>query len=557
MKTDSRKAAILFIGVICFVCCQTSHAQNSEKESRRQLSKSFSSKEVDWRKSQKININNISTWIHWNGESDIDRTTNDAGFEFPKGSNKYCFYQSGLIWGGKVGDEIRVGGSKYSSSLTPGWIEVNGTPVDENDERVRIYKTRSNYMTADLTDEAKDEQRTVEEIRAQYIKDSEEWHTELGAPYQDINGDGIFTPNLDKIGIPAADQTLWFVALDTDEDLSQLAFNCKPTGIELQTSVWGYDANFPYNNMIFKRYVLINKSSDTIKDMYIGMWSDPDIGWATDDFVGCNTVLNLGYGYNDETKDEVYGFEVPAVGFQLIQGPKKNDRTKYFDMTSFAFFISEYCPDTFEPPDKANVFLYNSLQGLIDCTGSPFINPLTHDTTKYALSGNPLNKTGWIDGIINKSGDRRMLISSGPFNMEPGDTQEVIYAQIAAQGTDRLASILWLIRAAFTSQCLCYEPTKPALNVTLPEYFYLSQNYPNPFNPVTKIIYEIPIDCHVTLKVYDLLGKEIATLVNEYKQAGQYSVEFRVKSGELSSGIYFYSIQAGQYFKYRKMILAK
>lgn len=555
MKTDSRKAAILFIGVICLVCCQTSRAQNSGKESHRQLPKNVSSAKVDWRKSQKININSISTWIHWDGKSDIDY--NNAGFEFPKGTKKYCFYQSGLIWGGKVGDEIRVGGSKYSSSLTPGWIQQNGTPIDTNDARVRIYKTRSDYLTADLSAESKNEGRSVEEIRAQYIKDSEEWHTELGAPYQDINGDGIFTPNVDVIGIPGADQTLWFTAHDTDDDLSQFVFNCKSTGIELQTSVWGYDANFPYNNMILKKYVLINKSSDTIKDMFIGMWSDPDIGAPDDDYVGCDTVLNLGYCYNDETEDGLYGFEQPAAGFQLIQGPKKNEGAKYFDMTSFAPFISEYCPDTFEPPDKANVFLYSSLQGLIDCTGSPFINPLTHDTTKFPLSGNPINRTGWVDGIINKSGDRRMLISSGPFNMEPGDTQEVIYAQIAAQGTDRLESILWLKRSAFTSQCLCIEPTKPALNVTLPEYFYLSQNYPNPFNPVTKIIYEMPIDCHVTLKVYDLLGKEITTLVNEYKQAGTYYSTFSTRHSTLASGVYVYSIQAGQYFKYRKMILAK
>lgn len=554
MKTNSRKAAVLFIGITCFICCQTSHAQNSEKESRRQLSKSFSSKEIDWRKSQKININNISTWIHWNGESDIDWTTDNAGFEFPKGSNKYCFYQSGLIWGGKVGDEIRVGGSKYSSSLTPGWIQANGTPVDENDERIRIYKTRSNYMTADLSAEAKDEHRTIEEIRAQYIKGSEEWHTELGAPYEDIDGNRIFTPNLDVIGIPGADQTLWFVAHDTDDDLSQFAFNCKSTGIELQTSVWGYDANFPYNNMIFKKYVLINKSLDTIKDMYVGMWSDPDIGDAADDYVGCDTTLNLGYSYNDETKDEVYGFEQPAVGYQLIQVPKKNESTKYFDMTSFAVLYSHLLQE--ERYDWYKLY-YNSLQGLQGFEGKPFVDPLSDDTTKFPLSGDPINRTGWIDGIINKSNDRRMLISSGPFNMEPGDTQEVVYAQIVAQGTDRLESILWLKRSAFISQCLCIEPTKPQQNVQLPEYFYLSQNYPNPFNPVTKIIYEIPIDCHVTLKVYDLLGKEVATLVNENKQAGQYSAEFRVKSKELSSGIYVYSIQAGPYFKYRKMVHLK
>ncbi len=90
--------------------------------------------------------------------------------------------------------------------------------------------------------------------------------------------------------------------------------------------------------------------------------------------------------------------------------------------------------------------------------------------------------------------------------------------------------------------------------------FKLSQNFPNPFNPATSMHYTISSRRFVTLKVYDILGNEIATLVNEEKPAGSYEVEFNSHSDEgrnLSSGIYFYKIEAGQFVETKKMILLK
>ena len=85
--------------------------------------------------------------------------------------------------------------------------------------------------------------------------------------------------------------------------------------------------------------------------------------------------------------------------------------------------------------------------------------------------------------------------------------------------------------------------------------YTLSQNYPNPFNPTTTITYQMPKTEFVTLKVYDILGREIATLVNEEKPAGNYEVNF-IGSG-LTSGIYFYQLKAGDYSETKKMILLK
>ncbi len=91
--------------------------------------------------------------------------------------------------------------------------------------------------------------------------------------------------------------------------------------------------------------------------------------------------------------------------------------------------------------------------------------------------------------------------------------------------------------------------------VGVPSKFDLSQNYPNPFNPSTKINFDMPKDGLVSLKIYDMLGREVATLVNEIRTAGYYTVDFNASS--LSSGIYFYRINAGEFTSVKKMVVLK
>jgi len=89
----------------------------------------------------------------------------------------------------------------------------------------------------------------------------------------------------------------------------------------------------------------------------------------------------------------------------------------------------------------------------------------------------------------------------------------------------------------------------------IPGEYDLMQNYPNPFNPSTTIRYSIPEANFATIKVYDMLGNEVTTLVNEEQSAGNYEVEFN--ASELSSGIYFYKLQAGSFVETKKMILLR
>ena len=92
-------------------------------------------------------------------------------------------------------------------------------------------------------------------------------------------------------------------------------------------------------------------------------------------------------------------------------------------------------------------------------------------------------------------------------------------------------------------------------NFGLPTEYVLTQNFPNPFNPSTKIAYQIPEGGNVSLKVYDMLGKEVTTLIEEFKDEGRYEINF--DASKLASGIYIYQLIANNYIATKKMILMK
>ncbi len=97
-------------------------------------------------------------------------------------------------------------------------------------------------------------------------------------------------------------------------------------------------------------------------------------------------------------------------------------------------------------------------------------------------------------------------------------------------------------------------PSAPPPEQT-PSTFTLHQNYPNPFNPTTNISFEIPVSGFVSLNIFDMLGREVATLVNKYKPAGVYVETLHATS--LPSGVYFYTLKAGSFSSTKKMLLIK
>lgn len=143
--------------------------------------------------------------------------------------------------------------------------------------------------------------------------------------------------------------------------------------------------------------------------------------------------------------------------------------------------------------------------------------------------------------------------------------EDTLYVRLHAMMEDTTASVVIklfsndlsqpVVEIPLTIQMLENLVTGTEENVSDPREFILGQNFPNPFNPATTIKYDIPESRFVTIKVFDVLGNEIRTLVNEVKQSGSYEVKFNASA--LPSGVYFYSLQAGDQVETKKMVLMK
>lgn len=418
---------------------------------KTQVNKVLGTPQATW-----FTINNVATILRNDGMSDLNGQ--DSGFEYPKGANKTVFYESGFVYGGNFNGEFRIGGSTYNHSQVPGRILDDGTAESADLEHVRIYRVRRDYKSpdADFSAEINKTGGTAASVYTQYEADWNAWPAQYGAPYEDVDGNGSYNPAVDVPGVPGADQTIWFVANDLDPTAQQQFYGTLGLGCEMQATFWGYNTTGALGNAMFRKYTLINKSGVDITDMYVCMWSDPDLGDAGDDYTGCDIDLSLGYIYNGDDNDASYGVNVPAGGFDFFQGPivpSEGSQAVFngqylqdyrnLPMSAFFFFINGdpvYQDPTLGDPTGAIEFR-NLMEGKISTTGVPFVDPTTGLETKFTLSGNPVTGTGWIDGIIHRPGDRRLGMVAGPFTMAAGDVQEVVVGQFVAGGSDGISRL--------------------------------------------------------------------------------------------------------------------
>ena len=363
-----------------------------------------------------MDANNLDMSVTNHGSFAYDLTTGNAGLVYPRGSTSTVVFAAGPWVGAMVGGNLRVAVGEYSQEFVPGPMR-NGTFLPDQ-PRFRNFKIfRGNTTSFD------------------YVN----WPVEDGAP-------------VDGAGKPAllGDVMTWCVYNDAD-----LAFHTnnagrtQPLGIEVQQSTFAFNRGGPLGNTIFVKLKFLNRGFDRLDSTYVTLWSDPDLGGSTDDLVGCDTTRNLGYCYNATNTDQQYGSSPPAVGFDLLRGPIVQRFPGVYDtlgMTSFGKFING--------TDPVNAIeSYNYMRGL-NRDGSPVhVNDDTlAPVTTFQVSGDPVAGTGWLD---TSPADRRVMLSSGPFTMLPGDSQEVVLAIIVGQGTDRLSSITQLkvsddfVQAAF------------------------------------------------------------------------------------------------------------
>jgi len=219
---------------------------------------------------------------------------------------------------------------------------------------------------------------------------------------------------------------------------------------------------------------------------------------------------------------------------------------------------------------------------------STTINPQV-GSLKSMIFGMTTNATGThitsFDLYWDK--DKNNLVSNGDILLKsiPFQTGNLIFDTLKFKFLDTARTIILAARTTSsasgsqnvnlgltdTNQVTAYYVTKPFFtnfpfgsitntgnNTQVPYIYSLSQNYPNPFNPVTLIRFSLAKDGFVKIKVYDIIGKEVATLINGFKTAGDYQVEFDIKDiGNLSSGVYLYKIEAGEFSDIKKMTLIK
>lgn len=474
-----------------------------------------------------LNINRVAAWYSANGEQERIPSTGNSGLYYPRGTST-AIYSAGLIWGGTFNDgrtpTIRVNGQSYNNGTKPGAILGlrTGIAEDPNADDVRIWRIRRDYATADLRRDAAEINQVgisnvtaaqITVVREQYAKDWREWPWEKGAPFydkgylaangldttgrnngqldwgedvnrnasldagEDANNNGILDG--EAPGLADADQVVWYVC--NDIGVAQ-PWTCPESGLEEQTTIWGYARTDPIGNVIFKKFRLIYKGTGatpanaTIDNMYLCQWSDPDLGDSGDDFAGCDTTLSLTYVYNFNPTDANYaqfGLVPPASGYDFLQGPLVDgvagqDRNKNgvddaqdhgifnlvrvgpgkinLPMTSSMYFAAGGFYS--DPPFSYNgaIQWYQMLRGLPPTPQgppdpAPVINPTTGQPTPFWLSGDPVAGTGWLDGTLDNPGDRRILLTSGPFTMAVGDTQELVSAWVGGLGASNINSI--------------------------------------------------------------------------------------------------------------------
>ncbi len=335
----------------------------------------------------------------------------------------------------------------------------------------------------DIGDVTEDMQQ---EVIDNYQWSWENWPIDVGAPFYDVNGNGQYDPGfsqdlngdgqitvgeIEEPGIAGADQVIWFAINDLDPGSTTNLYGSQPFGFEIQVTMWAYNQpSTTLGQIMFKRYRLINKSGYTIDSMFVAQWSDPDVGNYTDDLVGSDPGRSLGYAYSGNQTDAdfaAFGLPPGSVGYDFFQGPvvdgvpgqdlnnngvDDSQDFAIFDlkqvgpgkinlpMTSFGYFAAGSAIDDPELGTyNGTLEWYNLLNGFVTnpdtANPSPFLHgfgPHAGEPTFFPVDGDPVSVLGDIDGFGNNlpPGDRRLSLSSGPFTLQPGDTQEVVVAVI-------------------------------------------------------------------------------------------------------------------------------
>jgi hypothetical protein len=399
----------LLAGLSIVVLTAASAAARPPADGQDPASSGFGTNVIDL--ATTFDINEMVMFVSNQGSIAYDQLAGDSGLEWPKDSAKHVIFASGLWLGATVNGTTQVTVGEYSQEYAAGPLmnDGSGDPVDpdEADPQWRVLKLEP----SDIGDTSNEDYVLWKQLAV------------------DLGEDG---PPVDESGEPdfPGDQALWCVYNDgvASKHTNDAGFS-DPLGIEVRQLVFGFSREGALGKTVFVDFEFENKGPNVLEDMYVSLWSDPDLGGATDDLVGCDTTLSLGYCYNATNQDNDYTSHPPAVGYDFFLGPVVAGDT--LGMASFNKYINGTDPNSKEQT-------YNYMQGL-NADGTP--QTCLGEETTFVLSGDPVEGTGCLDA---DPADRRFMLSTGPITLNPGDEQRIVAAIVIGGESgkgDRLSNI--------------------------------------------------------------------------------------------------------------------
>ncbi|MBP9084356.1 MAG: T9SS type A sorting domain-containing protein [Bacteroidia bacterium] len=263
-------------------------------------------------------------------------------------------------------------------------------------------------------------------------------------------------------------------------------------------------------------------------------------------------------------------FDYPTTCFGIFTDPSiggdgdaGDDYSAFFPESDLVYCFDNDGESTFPPPIWQTGYLGFAFLDSPNGSGPTSINSISVFSI-YSLEGRLRNdELIWIKMSNNQvhttvqNTNIQMVVGSGPFNYPKWTTEQFVVAMIMGENLNDLILNKTVAQIVYDSNyvipdSISYVDNEPLGSVN---NFDLMQNYPNPFNPTTTISYNVPFTSNIRIVVYDILGTEIKTLMNEEKIKGEYQLQFDATG--LSSGVYYYSIFANDFAQTKKMILIK
>jgi hypothetical protein len=349
----------------------------------------------------------------------------------------------------------------------------------------------------------------------------------------------------------------------------------------MQVTAFGFGSGpDALNQATFYRLRVVNRSANRLEDAYLGYWSDPDLGDASDDWTGSDTLRQFAYVYNADNNDGTgtggtYGPAPPATGVQFVHGPialpngRDDNRNGEIDepderngMSSFMYFINGTAVPTNDP---ANGIEMNHMMRGRWTDGTPLtegglgLNPGSNLVTTYAHPGDPVLNRFWsarCPGSLQSCGPSltpgnwKFVVSTGPFELAPSETDEVLIAVIFGQGSDNFDSVSVLrrasgvVRGAFEIGLL--DPRRVpgfAGPPPPPAAVQVRRPAPNPFEDAATMNLSLPAAADVRVSLVDVLGREVAVLAEGRHEAGAHAVE--IDGRPLAPGVYVTRVWVG------------